>query len=57
VIFFFASAAAGAAYLTASENFPVEIRALSTNRLHPTLAVLRSPVRAVSSQAVVGAPC
>jgi hypothetical protein len=29
----------------------------STNRLHPTLAVLRSPVRAVSSQAVAGAPC
>jgi Sugar (and other) transporter len=29
VIFFFASAAAGAAYLTASENFPVEIRALA----------------------------
>jgi hypothetical protein len=25
--------------------------------LHPTLAVLRSPVRAVSSQAVAGAPC
>ena len=29
VIFFFASAAAGAAYLTASEIFPVEIRALA----------------------------
>ncbi|MCI0466101.1 MAG: MFS transporter [Beijerinckiaceae bacterium] len=28
-IFFFASPAAGAAYLTASENFPVEIRALA----------------------------
>ncbi len=28
-VFFFASAAAGAAYLTASENFPVEIRALA----------------------------
>jgi MFS family permease len=29
VIFFFASAAAGAAYLTASEIFPVEVRALA----------------------------
>jgi MFS family permease len=29
VVFFFASAAAGAAYLTVSENFPVEIRALA----------------------------
>ncbi len=29
VVFFFASPAAGAAYLTASENFPVEIRALA----------------------------
>ncbi|ACK49369.1 major facilitator superfamily MFS_1 [Methylocella silvestris BL2] len=29
VIFFFASAAAGAAYLTVSETFPVEIRALA----------------------------
>jgi MFS family permease len=29
VVFFFASAAAGAAYLTASEIFPVEIRALA----------------------------
>ena len=29
VIFFFASSAAGAAYLTASEIFPVEIRALA----------------------------
>ena len=29
VIFFFASAAAGAAYLTASRMFPVEIRALA----------------------------
>ncbi len=28
-IFFFASAAAGAAYLTVSETFPVEIRALA----------------------------
>ena len=28
-VFFFASPAAGAAYLTASENFPVEIRALA----------------------------
>jgi MFS family permease len=29
VIFFFASAAAGAAYLTVSETFPIEIRALA----------------------------
>ena len=29
VVFFFASSAAGAAYLTASEIFPVEIRALA----------------------------
>jgi MFS family permease len=29
VVFFFASPAAGAAYLTASENFPVELRALA----------------------------
>jgi MFS family permease len=29
VIFFFASSAAGAAYLTVSETFPVEIRALA----------------------------
>ncbi|MBO0734431.1 MAG: MFS transporter, partial [Methylocapsa sp.] len=29
IVFFFASAAAGAAYLTASEVFPVEIRALA----------------------------
>jgi MFS family permease len=29
VVFFFASAAAGAAYLTVSENFPVEVRALA----------------------------
>jgi MFS family permease len=29
IIFFFASSAAGAAYLTVSETFPVEIRALA----------------------------
>ena len=29
MVFFFASAAAGAAYLTVSEIFPVEIRALA----------------------------
>lgn len=29
VVFFFASAAASAAYLTASENFPVEVRAMT----------------------------
>ena len=29
VIFFFASAAAGSAYLTASESFPLEMRALA----------------------------
>lgn len=29
IVFFFASPAAGAAYLTASENFPVEIRAMA----------------------------
>ena len=43
VIFFFASSAAGAAYLTASEIFPVEIRALAIaffTRPAPRLAVL-----------------
>ena len=50
VIFFFASPAAGAAYLTASENFPVEIRALGIAFFYSAGTAIGGPLRHFYSQ-------